>query len=87
MLMVEKNGHHRAHVARDPGGVRSQLPDLRDADAQEAKNLALLLRAGALAAPMDIIEERTIGPSLGAENIKKGFHAVLWRLRPDRRCS
>jgi preprotein translocase subunit SecD len=46
-------------------------------DAQEAKNLALLLRAGALAAPMDIIEERTIGPSLGAENIRKGYHAVL----------
>ena len=47
-------------------------------DATEAKNLALLLRAGALAAPMDIIEERTIGPSLGKENIEKGFHAVLW---------
>jgi preprotein translocase subunit SecD len=46
-------------------------------DTMEAKNLALLLRAGALAAPMDIIEERTIGPSLGAENIRKGVHAVL----------
>jgi len=46
-------------------------------DTQEAKNLALLLRAGALAAPMEIIEERTVGPSLGAENIKKGYHAVL----------
>src|SRR5258706_3707543 len=46
-------------------------------DAQEAKTRALLLRAGALAAPMDIIEERTIGPSLGAENIRKGYHAVL----------
>jgi preprotein translocase subunit SecD len=47
-------------------------------DTMEAKNLALLLRAGALAAPMDIIEERTIGPSLGKENIDKGVHAVLW---------
>jgi preprotein translocase subunit SecD len=47
-------------------------------DTNEAKNLALLLRAGSLAASMDIIEERTIGPSLGAENIRKGFHAVLW---------
>ncbi len=45
-------------------------------DTTEAKNLALLLRAGALAAPMDIIEERTIGPSLGKENIEKGYHAV-----------
>ena len=44
----------------------------------EANDLALLLRAGSLAAPMEIIEERTIGPSLGAENISKGFHSTLW---------
>ncbi len=44
---------------------------------QEAKNLALLLRAGALAAPMEIIEERTIGPSLGAENIERGKNSLL----------
>ena len=44
----------------------------------EASDLALLLRAGSLAAPMEIIEERTIGPSLGADNIDKGFHSVLW---------
>jgi preprotein translocase subunit SecD len=43
---------------------------------QEARNLALLLRAGALAAPIDIIEERTVGPSLGAENIERGIHSV-----------
>lgn len=42
----------------------------------EANDLALLLRAGALAAPMEIIEERTIGPSLGADNIQKGFYSV-----------
>jgi preprotein translocase subunit SecD len=42
----------------------------------EANDLALLLRAGSLAAPMEIIEERTIGPSLGAENISKGFQSV-----------
>jgi len=47
-------------------------------DIKEAKDLALLLRSGALAANMDIIEERTIGPSLGKENIEKGFHAVLY---------
>ncbi len=45
---------------------------------QEANDTALLLRAGSLAAPMEIIEERTIGPSLGAENITKGFHSTLW---------
>ena len=44
----------------------------------EAADTALLLRAGSLAAPMEIIEERTIGPSLGAENIAKGFHSVAW---------
>ena len=44
----------------------------------EANDLALLLRAGSLAAPMEIIEERTIGPSLGADNIAKGFKSVTW---------
>jgi preprotein translocase subunit SecD len=44
----------------------------------EANDLALLLRAGSLAAPMEIVEERTIGPSLGAENIAKGFNSVKW---------
>jgi preprotein translocase subunit SecD len=47
-------------------------------DINEAKNLALLLRSGSLAANMDIIEERTVGPSLGKENIEKGYHAVLY---------
>jgi len=46
--------------------------------AEEAADTALLLRAGALAAPMSIIEERTIGPSLGADNISKGFHSTLY---------
>ncbi|OZI31412.1 protein translocase subunit SecD [Bordetella genomosp. 10] len=46
--------------------------------AEEAADTALLLRAGALAAPMSIIEERTVGPSLGADNIAKGFHSTLW---------
>ena len=44
----------------------------------EANDLALLLRAGSLAAPMEIVEERTIGPSLGKENIAKGFKSVMW---------
>ena len=46
--------------------------------AAEAADTALLLRAGSLAAPMEFIEEKTIGPSLGAENIAKGFHSVLF---------
>lgn len=45
---------------------------------QEAQELSLLMRAGALAAPMDIVEERTVGPSMGQENIKRGVHSTLW---------
>jgi preprotein translocase subunit SecD len=47
-------------------------------DTNESRDLALLLRAGALAARMDVIEERTVGPSLGQENIQKGIQAVLY---------
>ncbi|MFC3874052.1 protein translocase subunit SecD [Neisseria musculi] len=46
--------------------------------AAEANDTSLLLRAGSLAAPMEIVEERTIGPSLGKENIAKGFNSTLW---------
>lgn len=45
---------------------------------EQANDIALLLRSGSLAAPMTIIEERTVGPSLGKENISKGFHSVMW---------
>ncbi len=46
----------------------------------EANDTSLLLRAGSLAAPMEIIEEYTIGPSLGADNIERGIHSVVWGL-------
>ena len=55
-------------------GARFRITGL---DPAEARNLALLLRAGALAAPMDIVEERTVGPSMGADNIRQGFIAVV----------
>ncbi len=63
--------------------IRSEIPGGQvqisgSMTAQEASDIALLLRAGALAAPMEIIEERTIGPSLGAENIEMGFKSVVW---------
>ncbi len=48
------------------------------ANLQEAQDLSLLMRSGALAAPMDIIEERTVGPSMGQENINRGIHSTLW---------
>jgi preprotein translocase subunit SecD len=63
-------------VIQEEFGNRFQISGMPSA--QEAKDLALLLRAGALAAPMEIIESRTIGPSLGQENIDKGYQAVLW---------
>ncbi|MGE0099711.1 MAG: protein translocase subunit SecD [Hydrogenophaga sp.] len=58
------------------GGGRVQISGAMTS--VEASDTALLLRAGSLAAPMEIIEERTIGPSLGAENIAKGFNSVTW---------
>jgi preprotein translocase subunit SecD len=77
MMLVERNQTVVLTwpVIQEEFGNRFQISGMPDAT--EAKNLALLLRAGALAAPMDIIEERTIGPSLGAENIAKGYKAVI----------
>ena len=62
-------------VVREPFGKRFQTTGL--GSIQEASQLSLLLRAGALAAPMEIVEERTVGPSLGADNVAKGFKAVV----------
>ena len=58
-------------------GIFSKRFQITGLNQDEANNLGLLLRAGSLAAPMDIIEERTVGPSLGQENIKQGFYAAL----------
>ena len=63
-------------IREEIGGGRVQISGM--ANIKEATDVALLLRAGALAAPMDIIEERTVGPSMGEENIKRGMHSVLW---------
>ena len=63
---------------REPFGRRFQTTGLDSSN--EAHNLALLLRSGALAAPIQIVEERTIGPSLGQDNINQGFLSVLMGL-------
>ncbi len=63
-------------IRSEIGGGRVQISGRMTTS--EAADTALLLRAGSLAAPMEIIEERTIGPTLGAENIAKGFHSVAW---------
>lgn len=61
-------------IREEIGGGRVQISG--QMDTAEAQDTALLLRAGALAAPMEIIEERTVGPSLGAENITRGFDST-----------
>jgi preprotein translocase subunit SecD len=63
-------------INEEIGGGRVQISGMENA--QEATDISLLLRAGALAAPMEIIEERTVGPSMGEENIKRGMHSTLW---------
>jgi preprotein translocase subunit SecD len=79
ILLIEKG---KGEVVTAPviraeiGGGRVQISGRMTTT--EANDTALLLRAGSLAAPMEIIEERTIGPSLGAENIKKGFQSTMW---------
>jgi preprotein translocase subunit SecD len=79
ILLIEKG---RGEVVTAPvirseiGGGRVQISGRMTT--VEANDVALLLRAGALAAPMEIVEERTVGPSLGADNIKKGFDSTIY---------
>jgi preprotein translocase subunit SecD len=79
ILLIEKG---KTEVVTAPviqeeiGGGRVQITGMRDTE--EARDISLLLRAGALAAPMEIVEERTVGPSLGKENIAKGFNSTLY---------
>ena len=79
IVLVEKG---KAEVVTAPvireeiGGGRVQISGRMST--REANDIALLMRAGALAAPMEIVEERTVGPSLGAENIQKGFDSVVY---------
>ena len=79
ILLIEKG---KGEVVTAPvirteiGGGRVQITGRMTS--MEANDTALLLRAGSLAAPMEIIEERTIGPSLGADNIRKGFQSTMW---------
>jgi preprotein translocase subunit SecD len=79
ILLIEKGKGEviTAPVIRSEiGGGRVQISGRMST--AEAYDIALLLRAGSLAAPMEIVEERTIGPSLGAENIERGFKSTLY---------
>jgi preprotein translocase subunit SecD len=79
ILLIEKG---KGEVVTAPV-IRSEIPGGRvqisgRMSTTEATDVALLLRAGSLAAPMEIVEERTVGPSLGRDNIEKGFNATMW---------
>jgi preprotein translocase subunit SecD len=79
ILLIEKG---KGEVITAPV-IRSEIPGGRvqisgRMSTTEAADVALLLRAGSLAAPMEIVEERTVGPSLGRDNIEKGFQATMW---------
>ena len=78
IVLFEKGKGEVLTVAtiRDELGARFQITGMGSPEA--AGDLSLLLRAGSLAAPMDFVEERTIGPQLGAENIAKGFHSTQY---------
>jgi preprotein translocase subunit SecD len=78
IVLFEKGKGEAISVATIQGEFGSRFQITGSFSPAETNNLALLIRAGALAAPMEIIEERTIGPSLGRDNIEKGFNATKW---------
>ncbi|MGJ7916527.1 protein translocase subunit SecD [Massilia sp. LXY-6] len=77
-LLKEKGKYTVLQVATIQGEFGSNFQTTGMRSPAEAAELALLLRAGAMAAPTDFIEERVVGPQLGAENISKGLHSTLW---------
>jgi preprotein translocase subunit SecD len=78
IILIEKGRPEAISVATIQGefGNRFQITGMFSPE--ETNTLAILIRSGAVAAPMDIIEERVIGPSLGADNIAKGFNSTMW---------
>jgi len=78
VVLIEKNEQEVLTAPEIQTELSSSFQITGMANLQEAQDLALLMRAGALAAPMDIIEERTVGPSMGEENISRGIHSTLW---------
>jgi len=78
IILFEKGKGEAISVATIQGEFGSRFQITGNFSPTETTDLALLIRAGSLAAPMEIIEERTVGPSLGRENIDKGFNATKW---------
>ncbi len=78
IILIEKGKGEAISVATIQGEFGARFQITGSFTATETSDLSLLIRAGSLAAPMEIIEERTVGPSLGKENIDKGFNATKW---------
>ena len=78
IVLIEKGKGEAISVATIQGEFSNRFQITGMFTPEETTRLALLVRAGSLAAPMEIIEERTVGPSLGADNIAKGFYSTLW---------
>jgi len=78
IILFEKGKGEAISVAVIQGEFGSRFQITGNFTPTETTDLSLLIRAGSLAAPMEIIEERTVGPSLGKENIEKGFNATKW---------
>jgi preprotein translocase subunit SecD len=77
-LLKEKGKYNVLQVATIQSEFGANFQTTGMASPQAAAELALLLRSGALSAPMEFVEERVVGPQLGAENIAKGLHSTLW---------
>jgi len=78
IILFERGKGEAISVAKIQGEFSNRFQITGLFSPEETNTLALLIRAGSLAAPMEIIEERTVGPSLGAENIKKGFDSTVY---------
>ncbi|MGH8750005.1 MAG: protein translocase subunit SecD, partial [Burkholderiales bacterium] len=78
IVLFEKGKGEAISVATIQGEFGSRFQITGSFTPSETADLSLLIRAGSLAAPMDIVEERTVGPSLGKENIQKGFDSTRW---------
>ena len=78
IILIEKGKGEAISVATIQGEFGARFQITGSFTPSETSDLSLLIRAGSLAAPMEIIEERTVGPSLGKENIEKGFNATKW---------
>jgi len=78
ILLVEKGKAEAISVATIQGEFSNRFQITGNFTTEETNTLAILIRAGSIAAPMEIVEERVIGPSLGADNIRRGFNSTLW---------